>query len=92
MLGLCCCTGSPLVAESGGLSLVAAHRLLTVAASLVAELGSRVHGLQELRLLGLEHRLSGLWHMGLVVLQPVGSSRTRGRTHIPYIGRQIIYH
>ena len=46
VLGLCCCTGFSLVVASGGYSPVAVHGLLIVVASLVAELGSRAHGLQ----------------------------------------------
>ena len=30
--------------------------------------------------------------MGLVALRHVGSSQTRGRTHVPYIGRRILNH
>ena len=33
-----------------------------------------------------------LWHMGLVAPQHVGSSRTKNRTHVFCIGRQILYH
>ena len=36
------------------------------------------------------HRLQGLQHTGLVALQHVGSSWTRGRTHVPCIGRRIL--
>ena len=39
VLGLCCCMGLSLVTVSGGCSLVAAHRLLTVVASLIAKHG-----------------------------------------------------
>ena len=39
VLGLGCCTGSSLVAASGGYSLVVVRGLLTAVASLVAELG-----------------------------------------------------
>ena len=31
-------------------------------------------------------------HVGLVALRHVGSSRTRGRTRVPCIGRQILNH
>ena len=41
LLGLRCCTGFPLIAASGGYSLVAVCGLLIVVASIVAE-----HGLQ----------------------------------------------
>ena len=33
-----------------------------------------------------------LWHTGLVAPRPVGSSRTRDRTCVPCIGRQILNH
>ena len=39
MLGLCCCMGFSLVAESGGYLLAAVPRLLTAGPSLVAEHG-----------------------------------------------------
>ena len=39
VLGLCCCAGFPLVAGSGGCSLVAVHGLLIVVASFVVERG-----------------------------------------------------
>ena len=45
MLDLGCCSLS-LVLGSGGFSLVEVCGLLTVVASLVANMGSRVHGLQ----------------------------------------------
>ena len=32
-----------------------------------------------------------LWRMGLVAPRHVGSSRTRARTHVPGIGRQILF-
>ena len=35
--GLCCCTGSSLIAVSGGCSLTAVHRFLIAVASLVME-------------------------------------------------------
>ena len=43
--GLCCCVGFPLAAASRVCSLIV-HRLLTAVASLVAEHGLSVHGLQ----------------------------------------------
>ena len=33
-----------------------------------------------------------LWHMGLVAPRHVGSSRTRARTSVSCIGRQILNH
>ena len=37
-------------------------------------------------------RLQLLWHTDLVAYQHVGSSRTRYRNNVPYIGRQILTH
>ena len=31
-----------------------------------------------------------MWHTGLVAPQHVGSSRTRARNHVPFIGRRIL--
>ena len=42
--------------------------------------GSRVHG------------LSSCGGMGLVAPQHVESSRTKDQTHVPCIGKQILYH
>ena len=66
------------VAE-GGAALVAL-RGLAAAASPVRNTGSRVPA------------LPWLWHRGLVALWHVESSRTRGRTSVPCIGRQILTH
>ena len=33
-----------------------------------------------------------MWLMGLVAPRHVGSSQTRARTHVPYIGRQTLNH
>ena len=49
-----------------------------VVASLAAEHGLWVHGFQ--------------WLMALAAPRHVGSSRTRDRTHVPCIGRQILTH
>ena len=54
--------------------------LLTVMASLVAEQGSRVLGLQQ------------LWPMGLAALHHMESSNTRDQTCLPCIGRWILNH
>ena len=72
--------GLSLVAVSRGISLVAAHGLLIVVASFGVEHSLQVHGPQY------------LCCMGLVDLQHVGSSCTRDWTHVPWIGRQILYH
>ena len=52
MLGLCYCQGASLVAESGGCSQVMGHRLLTAVVLLLQSMGSRVRGLQQLRVTG----------------------------------------
>ena len=65
---------------SRGHSLVAAHGLLTAAASLAAE-----HGLSGAQASVVAvHELSCPWH--------VESSWTRDRTHVPCIGRWILNH
>ena len=53
----------------------------------VQSTSSRAWGLQQSQFPGSE-----LWHMGLVVLQHVGSSQTRDQTRVSYTGRQILYH
>ena len=65
MLGLCCCEGFSLVAESKGDSLVSVHELLIAAASLVVEHSLQsvrasvvvAHGLSSYGSWVLEHRL-----------------------------------
>ena len=71
VLSLCCCLWAFSSCSDGGHCLVAVRRLLTAVLLLLQSTGSRVHGLPELRLIDLV----ALWH--------VGSSRTRGRTHVP---------
>ena len=46
VLGFHCCAGFFPAAGEGGYSLVAVRLLLTALAPLVAEMGSRMHGLQ----------------------------------------------
>ena len=43
-------------------------------------------------LTGSRAQAQKLWRTGLVALRHVGSSRTRARTHVPCIGRQILNH
>ena len=92
VLGLCCCTGFPLVAASGGHSLVALCRLLLAVASFVAE--HRLQGVQTsiMWLLGSRARTEQLQCTGLVAPQHVGSSQIRDQTHVTCIGRQILNH
>ena len=82
-----------------GLLFVAVCRLLTAVDSLVAEHGLQAHRLQQswhassvVVACGLQSAGSVVVGMGLVVPQHVGSSRTRARTHVPCIGRQILNH
>ena len=51
-LDLCCCVLAFSSCREQGLLFIAVHRLLTAAASLVAECGLYPHGFQELRLVG----------------------------------------
>ena len=43
-------------------------------------------------LLGSRAQAQNLWHAGLVAPQHVGSFWTRDQTHVPRIGRWILYH
>ena len=89
---------SSLAVASRGSSLVTAHRPLIVVTSLDAE--RRLYGMQAsmVAACGLnscgsqvrEHRLN-IWLTGFVALWCVGSSRTRDRTHVSCIGRQVLY-
>ena len=47
---------------------------------------------QQLWLASSRARAQQLWRMGLVAPRHVGSSRTRARTHVPCIVRQILNH
>ena len=47
---------------------------------------------QQLWLTGSRVQAQQLWRTGLVAPQHVGSSRTRARTHVPCLGRQILNH
>ena len=74
VLGLPCCLGSSLVAESGGCSPALIHRLLIAVAS---RCGAQAQQ---------------LWYTGWVAPGHVGSFLTRDQTHVPCIGRRILYH
>ena len=80
VLGLRCCARAFSSCSERGLLFVAVHGLLIAVASLVVEHGVQARGLQQ------------LWRTGFVALWHVGSSRTRARTHVPCIGRQILNH
>ena len=67
-------------------SVVVARGLQSAGSVVVAR------GLQQLWRAGSRAQAQQLWHMGLVTPRHVGSSRTRARTRVPCIGRQILSH
>ena len=73
------CVGSSLLHRAfsscgeQGLLLVVVCRLLIAVASLVAEHGLQVHGIQQLWPAGSRVQAQQLWHTGLVVPRHVGS-------------------
>ena len=81
-----------LVAASRGYSFVAVRGLLIAVASLVAEHGLQVHGLQQLWHAASRAQAQQMWHTGLVAPRHVGSSWIRAQTRIPCIGRRIPNH
>ena len=87
-LGLCGRTWAFSSCGEQTLLFVAVHRLLIVLASPVVEHGSRVCGLQELRLLSC--RAQELWFMGLVAPRHAESSQARDGTRVPCIGRGVL--
>ena len=91
-LGLHCCVQAFSSCGEQGLLFIAVHRLLIAVASLVAEHGLQMRGLQQLWLTGSRSQAQQLWHTGLVVPWHVGSSWTRARTSVPCIGRRILNH
>ena len=71
VLGLCPCKQAlSLVAASGGYSIAAVPGLLVEVASLIPEHGSRVCGLQQLRLQAPEHRLNSCGSPGIKSVSP----------------------
>ena len=91
-LGLNCSTWASSSCGKQGLLFVVVRRLLIALASLAAEHGLQTCRLQQLWLVGCRAQAQQLWHTGLVPLRHVGSSRTRARTCVPCIGRQILNH
>ena len=79
---LCC---SVWVSHCGGFSL----RSMGSRCAGFSSCGTRV---QLLWRAGSRVQAQQLWRTGLVAPQHVGSSRTRDRTHVPCIGRQILNH
>ena len=91
--------GLSLVAASGGYSLSRCPGFSLWWCLLLGSTGSRRVGFsscgsraQQLWLVGSRAQAQQLQHSGLVALRQVGSSRTRARTHVPCIGRQILNH
>ena len=75
---------SPQASHCGGFSCCGAQALGVWASVVVAR------GLHQLWLAGSRVQAQQLWPMGLVALWHVGSSRTKARTCVPCIGRQIL--
>jgi len=86
-LGLCCCTPAFYSCSEWGLLLVAAHRLLTAAASLVGSTGSRPTGFSS-----CSTQAHSYGHTEFRSPRRVGSSQIRDRRRVPCIGRRIPIH
>ena len=91
--------GFSLVVSSGGYSLLQCVGFSLRWLLLLWSLGSRCTGFsgcstraQQLWLMGSRAQAQQLWCTGLVAARRVGSSQTRGQTHVPCIGRQILNH
>ena len=76
-----------LVAVNRGFSRVVMPGLLTAVPFLVVE-----HGLGHTVFSSCDLWAHLLWCMALVALWPMGSSWTHDQTHVPCIGRQILFH
>ena len=84
------CAGSPqlsLVAVSVGYSSLWYMGFSLRWLLLLRSIGSRAHGLQQLRLLDSRAQAQQLWHMGLLAQQYVQCSWTRDQTRVLCIGR-----
>ena len=100
MLGLRCCEGFPLVAESGGYSQVEVRGLLIVVAFLVRNRGRALEWTgfsscsmwAQLCLEGSRAQAQLSWCLGLVAVQQVGSAQIRDQTRVPCTGRWILHH
>ena len=98
-LSLCCYAKAFSSCCEQGLLFVVVRGLLVVVASLVAEHELQTSRLKQLWGVGsgvvvprLQRTAFLLWCVGFVAPQYVGSSQTRDRTHVPCIGRWILYH
>ena len=95
MLGLCCCAGFALVAVSRLLPNCSAWASHCWGCSRWGSRAPRARGLSGsgLQSTGATVVVCGLsCSAGWVAPRPVGSSQTRGRTHVPCIDRWILYH
>ena len=91
--------GPLFIAASGSYSLLRCVDLSPPRPLLLRSTGSRHAGpsscgvrAQQLRLLGSRVQAQQLWHTGLFAPWHVGSSQTRDRTCVPYIGRRTPNH
>ena len=88
VLGLCCCAQAFSSCSEQGLLFIAVHGLLTVVASLFAELWLQAHGLSSYGLQAPERRLNscgawaqllhGMWGLPKPVLEPVSPALAGG--------------
>ena len=97
--GLCCCARAFSSCNEQGILFVAAQGVLIAVASLIAEHGLQVHGLQQLWHAGPVVVARGLQSAGSVAMvhglstpPHVGSSQTSDQTRVPCIGRRILNH
>ena len=89
-LAFLCCAGSSLLWVGFLFFAVMPISLLTAVASLVAEHKLQACRLQQLQLSGSRACAQQFWCTDLVALPHVETSRTRGWTQVPCIGKQIL--
>ena len=98
VLGICCCTQA-FSSCSGWRLLLVTVLGLPIAVASCCEAGALGYAgfsscntwAQQLWLPGSRAQVCWLWYIGLTVLQHVGSSHIRDRTHVSCIGRQKLY-
>ena len=91
-LGLCCCVRAFSSCVEQGAPLCCGESFSLPWLLSLRSAGSRHVGFRQLWLMGSRAQAQQLWHMGLVALRHVGSSRTRALTCVPCIGRRILNH
>ena len=84
MPGLCCCAGFSLVAVSGGYSLAAVCRLLTVASFLLQSRGSRASGLSSRGVRAW--LLQGMWDLPRPGVEPMSPASEVESFHLDHQG------